>query len=278
MSKMTVSRSAAYVEWRHGFGVVAISLLGFMVSVIHNVTMGPMIGPIQQSMGWSRSQVTAGMLIVSIAGIILTPFLGLLIDRIGVRRIGLCGMGLYCVGIASLSLVSTSIWSWLALWSVIGIAEAFINPGLWTVAVTQRFSAARGLAIAVVLCGGGLAMAIWPLLTNALIQSEGWRSTYLIIGATSALIILPLMFAMFRDAGTVASTSSDSTRPKSGYSLRQGLKTSQFARLAIAGTLMNVGLMALFVHFVPVLASTSISRTSAVALAGLIGVFRSWAD
>jgi MFS family permease len=275
---MTVSRSAAYVEWRHGFGVVAISLLGFMVSVIHNVTMGPMIGPIQQSMGWSRSQVTAGMLIVSIAGIILTPFLGLLIDRIGVRRIGLCGMGLYCVGIASLSLVSTSIWSWLALWSVIGIAEAFINPGLWTVAVTQRFSAARGLAIAVVLCGGGLAMAIWPLLTNALIQSEGWRSTYLIIGATSALIILPLMFAMFRDAGTVASTSSDSTRPKSGYSLRQGLKTSQFARLAIAGTLMNVGLMALFVHFVPVLASTSISRTSAVALAGLIGVFRSWAD
>jgi predicted MFS family arabinose efflux permease len=117
-------------------------------------------------------------------------------------------------------------------------------------------------------------MAVWPVIANALIGRYGWRSAYAMIGVASALVILPLMFALFRNAKKPVAGASDAPAlPKTGLTLRQGLRTSQFARLTIAGTLMNIGLMALFVHFVPVLASTSISRTQAVALAGLIGVF-----
>lgn len=271
-------------EWQAGYGIVFVSLLGFAVSVIHAVTIGPMIEPVQQSTGWSRSQVTAGMLIISVAAILLTPLLGFMIDRFGVRRIGLCGMALYCTGIASLSLAGTSAWSWAALWAVVGVAEAFINPGLWTVAIAQRFSSSRGLAIALVLCGGGVAMIVWPVLTQALIASHGWRTAYAVIGAGSALVVLPLMFMMFRDVAAPAPSLGDGDgdgpfaiggrhgQPK-GLSVREGLKSSRFYRLALAGFMMNVGLMALFVHFVPVSAATSIPRASAIALVGVIGAF-----
>ncbi len=58
---------------------------------------------------------------------------------------------------------------------------------------TRWFERRRGLAVAVVASGQGLAGAIWPPLFRYGIDTIGWRDTYLIYGLLSLAVMVPLV-------------------------------------------------------------------------------------
>lgn len=265
----------AAVEWRQSWPVVATSALGLSVSVIYIYSMGLFIEPLEREFGWGRTQITAGLTVVSVMSVVLAPFVGMLIDRFGARSVGLPGVIVYCSAIAALSLVGDQIWMWWAAWAVVALGSVCIKPTVWTAAVASYFTAGRGLALAVALCGTGIGQALLPYLTNEFVAALGWRGAYVALAAGGAALVLPLMFFFFFDAREDVRRKGGPAMDRSlmpGRGLREGFVSLQFLFLALAALLATAGITALLVHFVPMLTAGGMERTSAAAIAGVIGL------
>src|SRR5580693_2486346 len=134
------ARNAA-AEWRSFWPVPIAAALGYSTSVLHVYSIGAYIGSLQQEFGWSRAQISAGITIASFgSGIFCVP-VGMLVDRLGPRRIGLVGVLLMCTAYALLSTATGKPANWLVLWGILAVGNLFVQTTVWTSAVASRFAA-----------------------------------------------------------------------------------------------------------------------------------------
>jgi MFS family permease len=267
-------------EWREHWPVVVASMMGVLFSIMHLLTLGVMIAPLHREFGWSRAEITFGPLLIPLVGLPLSPLIGLAIDRYGPRRIGLAGVMLYCAALAALSLAQQPIWTWWLLWLLLAFAFLFVTPTVWVTAVTSLFSASRGLALAVLLTANGIAALVMPILTYTLIKNFGWRGTYIFMGSLAAAITLPMLYFFFfsaKDRSRLEQTVASSPDHQgclilAGVSVRAGLGSFAFFKLAFVGVGAALVFNGLFVNFVPILISSGIRPPSAAAIAGLGGI------
>lgn len=263
-------------EWKAGSRVVAVSCIGMAVATIYIHSIGLFIGPLETEFGWSRSQITLGLMIVSVMSVVLAPLAGLLIDRIGPRRVALPGIAIYCGAIALLGTVGSDIRLWWAGWALVALGSVAIKPTVWTAAVGSFFTKARGMAFALTLVGSSLGAAIIPYATEQLLERSGWRIAYLSLGLGSAALAIPLIFLFFRGKHTprqaAAWPSGLSRAEDSSTCFRDVLRSRQFVPLALASLLLTGSITALTVHFVPIMAAAGMSREAAAGIAALMGV------
>src|SRR6516162_4686589 len=145
------SSVTARQEWRSSWTLVLASSLGFSFFSVMLAGVGLFMGPLGKEFGWSRTLLSSGPSIATFATAILGPFFGILIDRIGTRRLVLPGLVLTMISICAFSLANGSKVQWLALWAVFGIVSVSIKSTAWTTAVVSVFEKSRGLALALTL-------------------------------------------------------------------------------------------------------------------------------
>src|ERR1700728_800126 len=197
---MTVqAETDASSEWRTGWRLALAGSVGFFVSVIYIYTLGVVTPVVEREFGWSRTEITSGLSIVSLLSVILSPVVGLYIDRLGPRPISLVGVAIHCSALAALGFTGPSIWTWLTTWTVLAFGVLLTSSTVWTAVVAGHFERHRGLAIAVVLCGASLSGAIVPTMANLLIEAYSWRTAYFTLGGCGAAVTLPLLYICVRD-------------------------------------------------------------------------------
>jgi MFS family permease len=267
----------AGAEWRHSWTVVLASALGVGLMSVPAYLNGVFIGPLQREFGWTRSAISSGMMLNAAAALLLGPFVGMAVDRLGARRIALAGSVAAILAIALLSAVNVSLWSWWAVWLLIALTSVCIKPMVWTAAVSSLFSASRGLALAVTLCGTAIASTASPILCNYLIARFGWRVAYLGLAAFLAMLVLPPVFLFFgsridqKRAGEL-SGRPEPPPPLAGVSAREGLTSFRFLRLTVAATTMVIAAVSCLINLVPILVAAGHSRAFAASVAGAAGL------
>ena len=268
------AQPSASKEWRGGWTLVLASLTGIMVSALPTSSIGVLMEPLEREFGWARAEISSGPGLVSIIAMALATLVGLAIDRFGARPIALTAAGLMLSAIALMSTVSDSLWHWWAIWGLAGVASAAM-PAAWLAPITARFSASRGLAMAVALCGSGITNSLAPIVTHYLVENHGWRVAYLGVAAIWALFALPIIVAFFwsgsRSGGASAKTATASG-DLPGLSVREGLSSRAFYQIGIAAFLSTGAGVGIILNLFPVLVSTGISRGDAAWVAGLMGV------
>ena len=272
-----VTDGTALTEWRRNWPVVAATTAGVALSTTHIYSLGVMIAPLQAAFGWSRTQISSGLLLGSLIAVFSSPFIGLLIDRVGPRRVALCGASLFCLAVGLLSLAGPSIWSWLALWVFLAIAISGITPTIWTAAVSGLFEQGRGLALSISLCGTGLGASLTPIVTHLLEAAYGWRIAYFGLALFWALLTLPLLFLFFtssldrirRDRGILGRSDVLGTI---GFTAREGYRSPRFYKLAVAATAIALVVVSFAVNLVPILTSQGLSPASAAEIASVVGI------
>lgn len=264
-------------EWRKHWPVIVAAMGGFLVTQIPLFSLGVVISPLQKEFGWSRAQITSGLFIISMVLFPLSPLLGIVIDRIGARRIALCGCIVYPISIALLSLAQHPIWTWWLLWFFLAIGSSLLSGTVWIAAISRLFDASLGLALAVSLSAAGVTSVCAPLLTYFFVENFGWRITYVIWGMLAATIALPLTYFFFSSTDEknstaqkerfAAATSNHGTR-----SIFGDVTFLDFLKLATAAPCMAVMTVALLVNMVPILTSLDIKPQIAAAVAGFAGI------
>jgi MFS family permease len=269
-------KAATTSEWRRYGPMLVPSLAGVTLAAVHGYSLGVMMAPLEAEYGWTRAQISAGPLVASTIALFAAPLGGLGVDRFGPRRIAIIGVVLFCSALAFASTAGPDIASWWLRWALLGIANMFIMPVVWTAAINSVFDVNRGKALALALCGTGLGAAIVPPFANALVEAGGWRHAYVTLAWLSALIVLPLILLLFRSRldqrGGRGRAGSEAGEALSGLSAREGFASPSFLKLATAIFIFGVSTIALTTNAVPVLRAKGFDAGDAAGLAGLIGL------
>lgn len=267
--------ASARDEWRQHWSVVLAAMAGTSIGAIPSYATGLFIQPLEHEFGWSRAALSASITLYSAVGVIGAPFAGHVLDRVGSRTFGLMGVSAICALFAALSLITSSIWSWWGLWLLMGAAALGVKPAVWSKAVSSFFTAGRGLALGVTLCGTGLVSAALPTITYRLMDWFGWRGAFLALGAAFAVVILPLLWFFFFDATDKDQTIDRKTAdPASlpGWSASDGVRKRQLWQIAIAALLATSVVTGMTFHLVPMLTHYGIARSEAASIVGLVGI------
>jgi MFS family permease len=190
-----------------------------------------------EEFGWSRGATAAAFSISSVVQGVLSPVVGILVDRMGPRRVMLGGawvLGVACV-------LSSQVGSLWTLYLVTGgLAAAGVCAVSWvpTGALMARWFAERrssmmGLAFSGM--GAGV-LAVGPL-AQWLIGGYGWRVAYLVLGLGTLAILVPLIWLGVHEP--------PATPPRSraaGASVPEPMSASQ----EVADALRSRGFWALF--------------------------------
>lgn len=262
-------------EWRRHGLILLPCLAGNLLCAVHAYSLGPMIVPLEREFGWSRSGITAGLLIISVFAMIFAPLAGMAIDRFGPRRIAIPGVVAYCLALALFGTTGDSLTNWWALWLFLAIGNMFIAPMVWTAAINARFDRHRGMALAIALCGTSLAAIVVPLLTTLLIASQGWRGAYLSLGLAGLLVTLPLVLLFFRDSERPVREPAPGAEKRHASrfaEVRAEIASTNFLKLAGAVLLFTMALCAFTTNGVPVLLGEGFDSVTAASIAGGTGL------
>ena len=261
---------SAAEEWRQNWRVVFASMIGISIANLHVFSLGVMMGPLNENFGWTRAQISMGMLLATIAAASSVPFIGSVIDRRGPRRIALIGIPAYGAMMASFGAMGGSIWAYWGLWIAVGVTWAMVSPIVWTTAVAPRFDKSRAIALAFALSGLGIGAALTPVAIGSAELAFGWRAAYPITALTWAAIVFPLVFLFFeRDADPKLRQAIAADQKPSVWA---ELRSPILLRLFLSGFLMTFVILGVNAHLVPILVEQSMDREVAVWIAGLIGL------
>jgi MFS transporter len=141
--------------------------------------------------GWSMTFTMGGFSLALLTAGMASPRVGLFIDRYGGHRVMPLGSLIGALGLVGLVYADHPA-AYLAAWMVLGVAIAgsLYDPAFATLG--RIFGAAARQPITALTLAGGFASTVsWPA-TYLLIQSVGWRGTYLVYAALLALVAAPL--------------------------------------------------------------------------------------
>ncbi|WP_439134079.1 MFS transporter [Pseudomaricurvus sp.] len=273
-----VTSKSAMTEWRSYWFLPLVAALGYATSVLHVYSLGPFIEPLQQEFGWSRAQISSGLTIASIVSALFCIPIGILVDRVGPRRIGLMGILLMCASVALLSTATGTKTNWLLLWVGTAIGTLWVQATVWTSAVTSRFESSRGLALAITLSGAAISATLFPLIATWLIGEYGWRVAFRGLSGLWCLFVFPFLFLCFHSAHEEGKkqTTAASQAPKKvlkGLTLSEGLRSPALYKLLMASGLFSFTAIGIVVHFVPILTDRGAEPLAAAGIASLVGIF-----
>lgn len=274
---MAETQMTAADEWRQ-YGMLPIaSALGYATSVLHIYGLGPYIEPISAEFGWSRTLTTGGLTVATLIAAVFAVPIGILVDRVGPRLLALVGMVLTAAAFAFLGTATGDKANWYLLWVVMAIAVLPMQATVWTGAVATRFTASRGLAFAITLCGASVAIAVFPWLGTKLIAAYGWKTALAMQAGIWFALCFPFVLFFFRGAHdrhrSVAKADMPERVELTGMKLSEGMRSLVYARLWVASLLFTFTIVALAVHFLPILSSRGIDKLEAAGIAALVGLF-----
>jgi len=222
---------------RYGWVVVAAGAVITCIALGALFSLAVFLQPMAVDTGWSRAGISAAMtldfLAMGVAGFVW----GGLSDRYGARIVVLCGAILLGAGLALASQARTLLEFQLCYGVLFGVAAgSFFAPLIAT--VSSWFDENRGLAVALVSAGMGVAPLTVSPFTAWLITHMDWRHAQLVVAALATLVILPAALfirvppllaasANGEAVGDVAVGSSGAT------SVAGALRTPHFIVLAI---------------------------------------------
>lgn len=273
---MVVTKSAM-AEWRGYWPLPVAAGLGYATAVMYVYAMGPFMEPLAREFGWSRAQISSGITIAAFFSAIFCVPIGMLVDRIGPRRVGLAGVVLMCASVALLGTASGDEANWILLWGILAFSTLWVQATVWTSAVTSRFEASRGLALAITLSGASLSATIFPIMATWLIANYDWRTAFMAMSGIWFVLVFPVCLLFFRgaqDMGRAQRTSAlDTVRALAGVSLSQGLRSPALYKLIMAGGFYAFTAIGIVVHFVPILTDSGAEPLAAAGIASLVGIF-----
>ena len=220
-------RSAPYA-----WVVVAVLAVALTIASGARFLFGVVLKPVSEEFGWNRAQLTGAVMLAMIVLSICQPLVGILVDRIGAKKILIGGIALLGVSLIPLSF-ATSLWQIYVLYGVLtsfGLAAA--SPVLATSIVGRWFTQNRGLAMSVATSGSAFGqLLIVPVATWIMLVSS-WQTTYRVLAVALLAVAIPLSAIFLRDAPRAAVGAGEAPRPEDGLTLRDAIAHPAFWILA----------------------------------------------
>ncbi|KPH05317.1 MFS transporter (plasmid) [Rhizobium acidisoli] len=187
---------SGYAWWR-----LVLTLILGTVACVGNWSVVVLLPTLQVEFdtvrGGASLPYTCTMLGFAFGGVLM----GRLADRVGIVVPVLVGALLLCIGYITAALTG-NIWQFAACSLIIGFGSAAgFSPLISD--LSHWFNKHRGLAVAFAASGSYLSGAVWPLVIEHFLTSQGWRATHVGIGIFVPLVMVPIGLLLRRRLQTV---------------------------------------------------------------------------
>lgn len=152
---------------------------------------------VAQDFGVGVSEISLYTSIMYLTVTILLPFAGKVLKKYDVRYI-LTAAGIINALAFGLMSTYTAAWNFYISGVVLGIGSTFLIYGTIPLLINNWFKAKAGTALGFAMAFMGIGGAIFAQITGFLIESIGWRSTYMVLGVCILLLILPFTLFIIR--------------------------------------------------------------------------------
>ncbi len=224
-----------------------VAVAGMLVLMVSNGMVISGITAFDESLiaefGWSRGELKFRDLITLVGTGLVAPFIGILIDRLGVRALLIAGSLMLSAGYLGYAHVDSIADVYLihALFAAVLVASGM---NVAVILVSGWFVRHRGTAMGLVVLGTSLGGVLFPPLTSLLIAAHGWRQSFQLLALAPLLLLLIAVFLARapRELGLQplgADSRSSDARPHGhgdDLSLAEATRTLSFwALAAVAG-------------------------------------------
>ena len=261
---------------------LALSIIVFLSAGIR-FTIGPFLKPVSADLGLDRGSFSLVIALSLLLYGAFMPLVGRLVDRMGSRVV--CSAGAVVMA-ASLVLTGrmTTLWEFYLYYAVIGsLGLAATGHVMGSVTLANWFVKRRGVAMSFLGSASMAGMAVLVPVAMWCILRFGWRTSFVILGIGSLLVMLPLTLWVLRDdpeslglepdGGPAAPAAPGSVTPViERTAIAEALQVPSFWLLT-AG-LFNCGfsMSLLSAHGVPMLTDHGFHPMTASSAIGFLGM------
>lgn len=242
------------------------------------------VRPLEDSLGWGRSQVMAGFTFFYLLVGFASPVVGRFVDRYGARPVMPIGAVTMGFGLLILSRAS-DLWMFYLGYIVVGTGAAAMGPVPCSAVIANWFKRKRGTALGLMAAGIGAGGVVMAPFVGFILARFDWRMAYLSMAVLVVAVVVPLSLGLIRTrpAELGLTPDGDSTPPArpeesgkkdhelTGLSLRQSVRTSAFWLIAVAISFSNFANMSVFQASSSYLGDAGFSIATAATSLGLVG-------
>lgn len=256
-------------------GAIALTLgLSYGVWYSYSVFLVALL----KEFGWSRSVLAGAFSVFTLVHGAANPFIGMLCDRIGPRRLVIFGGVALGLALYANGFIDSPGHLYLGFGVATALAVACCGWVPAVVLVQRQFMDRLGLSLGIVSSGIGLGMLFVVPLCQLLIESLGWRAAWQILGAICAGWIVPAAWFLLRDEAPRPVVAPHTRAAKAQgaaaqeMTLSEALRTQPFWLVLGAFFFGNVASQTLHVHQVAFLVDHGMAAMAAASVVGVVGV------
>lgn len=278
---MSLSHPGSKVFYGNYIVAAAVTIILYTGGIVH-FGFTAVFEPLTEEFGWSYAKVSLASSLRGFEMGLLAPLIGLLVDKLGPRKLIFTGSLFIAAGFVILSRIST-LGGFYGSFLLIATGMSTCSGTVLLTAVTNWFRRKAGIAIGIVSSGFGLGGLMVPIIT-LLIDSIGWRTAMLVVGLGMLVIVLPLSFVVRhkpeqygylpdgdREApaadGEIKAPSADKEH---SVPARKALRGRIFWQIAVASACHAFVIGAVVTHMMPYLSSVGISRSLSSVMAFIL--------
>lgn len=266
-------------EFRRAWRIVVLATLGLAIN--SNSAMlyafGALVVPLQQAFAWERADLQTAVSFLFMGSILGSQVVGWLNLRFGMKRVTLISLCSLSLAYVAMTWMGPSIVHLYGMFLVASVASMGTMHVTWTYLVNLWFERNRGLALALVLSGTGLAAMLVPSAVSAVITRWNWQAAFWLMAALPVGLVLPLVLAWMKEPARVQPAAvpgqAGTERPKlPGLSFAEGLRSPRFWMLNLALSLVVACIVAMVTNGVPLLRDKGLQATDAARIFGSFGL------
>jgi MFS family permease len=267
-------RPRVFAGWWVVAGAFVCMFAGYAVAY----SFAAFFGPLETEFGAQRGETSLVFSISAFLYFSLGLPAGLIADRLGPRPVVVGGLLAIALGLV-LAAHASALWQVYLGYSLgvgLGVGFSYVP----SVAAVQRwFVRRRGTASGIAIAGIGVGTLVGAPAAHELIATVGWRQTYLVLAAFSAvgavvagLLVRPApqRYGLAPDGDPPAPAGPQTIAP--GLTLGEAVRSGPFWAIYTGAMLMSFGLFAPFVHLVPYARDAGLGEGFGVMLIMLLGV------
>lgn len=237
-----------------------------------------------ETFGWSRGATAGIFSVVLTVDALLSPVVGHLLDRYGVKRIAVAGCAALIAGLFLSSRVSELWQLYLSFGIVLAVGFTFTGMVPHVFLISEWFSTKRASAIGFVYAGSGVGILLLAPLSEWLISRFGWMRTFEIFTGLVLLGMLPIVWLYYRRGpygheATGAARGPSRAAPgakENQWTARLALQSLQFWLLFIARIAAACGTTVIVTHQVAHVVDVGFSAFLAASVFGFAGITSSF--
>jgi sugar phosphate permease len=240
------------------------------------------IRDLETSFGWSRSNMTLAISLLTLTSAAAHPAFGRLVDRFGVRKTLIPSLLLMAVILATLPLYMSEIWHlWLAfiLVAIFGVAN---NNLVFIRLITAWFDKRRGFMIGLIASATGVGLATLPKLTERAVSHFGWQGGFYFYALFIVCVTVPVMYFFVRDDPESVGLRPDGAGEpsqhavaidRSGMTLADAMRTRTFWFLFLGILFASFALWGIANQISLVLTDRGLTTAVAASVSVALGLF-----